>query len=78
MHTFVSKSRAAQNRDDLDGEGGVANGSTEFALADLLSFEVFLHDAFITVGHGFQKLVVVLPSLRYHTLRNRFDSEFGP
>ena len=32
----------------------------------------------IRVGHGFQKVVVVLPGLGDHTLRNRFDPEFGP
>src|SRR5215510_4456780 len=37
LYTFVSERRAAQNRDDLDGEGGVANSSAQFALADLFS-----------------------------------------
>src|SRR5215475_5950093 len=77
LNPLVSESRATQNWDDLDGKGSVANSSAQLTLADLFSFEVFLHDALVTIGRGLQELVVVLPGLRDHALRNRFDPEFG-
>ena len=55
LHTLVLERRAAQHREDVHRDGGLANAGLQLRLGRLGAFEVQVHDRVVGIGNRFDQ-----------------------
>src|SRR5581483_628706 len=72
LHALVLESRAADHRENLFGDGGLADSRAQLVGGDRLALDEFREQMIVGFGDGFDQLVVILLCKRLEVFRN-FD-----